>query len=275
MTEQPGSGFTRGTVSAGEFTLDYIESGPPNAAITVVSFPGSAGLETSVAKDILAQSVRVVEINPPGWGGKDDLAREMDMSECGRILAEAANKLVEGQYFIIGTSMGGANAIHAAALQPERVRGLILEGSMAPSAPEDLRMPPPVPPGSESDQTPPPATDSAEAPAYPLPPFNPKKPWATDDYVREQMANRFKMTRWVKPELLPEAALATVRERRVPVLALLGDEDEILAPSQKGTLSESLPEAGFILIAGGSHDLQNTAADQFVAAAKQFIEAVD
>lgn len=173
--QQPGAAFTRGTVKVGEFELDY--AGKPGGRERDSGvLPGSAGLEMSLAKDVLARNHRVVEINPPGWGGKDDLSRPMPMSEIGELLAGAADQLVGGPYFVIGTSMGGTNALYAAARLPRRIRGLILEGSMSPARLTDLHAPPPVPadPGKEP---------SAAEPDYPLPPFNPRKPWATEDFI--------------------------------------------------------------------------------------------
>ena len=143
---------------------------------------------------------------------------------------------------------------------------------MSPSAPNDMRLPPPVRPAGDGGDPAAPDAGSVEPPAYPLPPVNPKKPWATEDFVREQMEWRFKMFRWVEPEMIPKAALHAVNEHQIPVLALLGDEDEILKPSQQQTLATYLPRAEFTLIGGGSHDLQNTAAGEFVAAVEKFIE---
>jgi pimeloyl-ACP methyl ester carboxylesterase len=259
VSGQPGSAFRFGSVTAGEFTLDYAEAGPCDTPVTLVSLPGSAGLEMSTAKDILAQNWRVLEINPPGWGTKDDLHRPMEVSEIGELLAEAAAQLVDGPYHLLGTSMGGCNAIHAAASHPERVSGLILEGSMSPVAPQDLRMPAPA------------QVETDDGPNYPLPPVDPRKPWATEDYIRGQMENRMRMMSWVQPEFLPEAALKRITAERVPVLALLGDRDEILALSQEQTFQTYLPDAVFTPIAGGGHDLQNTAPHEFVSALRDFV----
>jgi pimeloyl-ACP methyl ester carboxylesterase len=266
MTTAPGATFRHGTVRAGGFTLDYAEAGPADAEVTLVSFPGSAGIEMSTAKDDLARRHRVVEINPPGWGGREDLARPMPVGEIGTVLGEAANQLVDGTYFIIGTSMGGVNAIHAAAQYPDRVRGVILEGGMAPAQLEDLIVPPPVVP--ENDAT---AAEGEGEPAYPVPPFDPRKPWATEEFVRTQMENRFKMFRWVTPEFLPEEALARVADSKIPVLALLGDQDEILRPTQAAAFAQYLPHADFQLVPGGPHDLQNILPEEFVTRVERFI----
>jgi pimeloyl-ACP methyl ester carboxylesterase len=265
--QQPGKSFIHGSTPAGGYALDYAVGGPAEAPVTLVSLPGSAGLEMSTAKDVLALKYRVIEINPPGWGGRTDLSRVMRMEEIAALQAEAANRLADGPYHVIGTSMGGVAAIHLAAENPDRVQGIVLEGGMAPALVTDLWAPPPPQPEDEPDAEP-------EGPdEYPLPPPNPKKPWATEDFIRAQMANRFAMFRWVRFDMLPETALAKVNARGVRVLALLGDQDEILRPSQRGTFAKYLPSADFRFVPGGSHDLQNTAPDEFAALAEQFIRS--
>lgn len=261
MSEVPGAAFIRAVVPADGFNLDYAEAGPAAAAVTIVSLPGSAGLEMSTAKDRLTQEYRVIEINPPGWGGRTDLNRKLTQRELGELLGAAAAALVDGPFVVLGTSMGGTNALYLAAGAPDRVRGVVLEGSMAPAEPGDLRQPPidpaNLPPEPEG--------------GYPLPPTNPKKPWATPEYVAKQMADRFAMFRWVEPDLAATDAVAVVRDREIPVLALLGEDDEILSPSQEKTIRERLPQADFRLVPGGSHDLQNTEPDAFVAAVRGFV----
>jgi pimeloyl-ACP methyl ester carboxylesterase len=92
----------------------------------------------STAKDVPSRKYRVIEINPPGWGGRADLSRVMHMEEIAALQAEAASRLADGPYYVIGTSMGGVAAIHLAAENPDRVRGIVLEGGMAPALVTDL-----------------------------------------------------------------------------------------------------------------------------------------
>ncbi|MGD6749744.1 alpha/beta fold hydrolase [Streptomyces sp. BH105] len=263
MVNVPGSAFRRGTVPAGEFTLDYAEAGPSDAPVTLVSLPGSAGLEMSTAKDRLIDTYRVIEINPPGWGGKTDVNRPLPQSELGDLLAEAATTLVDGPFVVLGTSMGGANALYLTARSTDRVRGIVLEGSMSPARPEDLRMPP-----ADEETTP---KDPAD---YPLPPVHRNKPWATHAYMRRQMADRMAMFRWTQADMEATSAITVIRDRRLPVLALLGDADEILLSTQEKTVRETLPRADFRLVPEGGHDLQNTVPDAFVSLTRAFIEGI-
>jgi pimeloyl-ACP methyl ester carboxylesterase len=257
----PGSAFAYGTVQAGGYTLDYASAGPENPEAVIVSLPGSAGLEMSTAKDRLAARYRVVEINPPGWGARDDVDTRMHQSQLGPVLTEAIEQLVDGPFFLIGTSMGGSNALYVAAALPDRVRGIVLEGGMAPSRPEDLRMPPPPEPGS----------DAGPEASYPAPVTDPRKPWATPEYVTGQMAVRMRMFGWIEPDMQASEAIAAVRERHIPVLALLGDDDEIIAPTQELRFRDELPHADFRLVPTGAHDLQNTVPGAFVDLVEGFI----
>jgi pimeloyl-ACP methyl ester carboxylesterase len=264
----PGEQFKHGSVDAGGFALDVAEAGPSKPKAVIVSLPGSAGLEMSTAKDILSKTYRVIEINPPGWGGKTDLARQMTQRELGALLAEAVGRLVQDTFFLIGTSMGGANALYLAEATPSRVAGILQEGSMAPCRPEDLRSGPMTAEMFENMVRSMQAGDMSD---YPFPPPHPKKSWASNDYVARQMINRGKMMALVAPDFAATSALQVVRERRIPVLALLGDEDPILKPSLEQTYQRELPHAKFRLVKGGEHDLQNTATDEFVAAVEYLV----
>ncbi|WP_032405603.1 alpha/beta fold hydrolase [Rhodococcoides fascians] len=252
----PGSTFSLGTVGSGGFTLDVATAGPASPIATIVSFPGSAGLEMSLAKDELAARHRVIELNPPGWGGRGDVMTDMHQSELGPILVEAVRESTTEPFYLIGTSMGGANALYVAAAMPERVRGIVLEGSMVPCAPEDLR----TPPGGGGDEQ-----------EYPVPPTDPRKPWADEEYIRTQMANRMRTFGWLTPDFEAESALTVIREHGLRVLALLGDDDEILQASQENSIRRALPDVDFRLVPGGKHDLQNTAASEFARRVDNFI----
>ena len=269
--DQPGNAFILGTVDAGSFTLDYAAAGDPGSDVTLVSLPGSAGLEMSRAKDILCSRCRVIEINPPGWGGRDDLTRVMTQTELVDILVEAVNELVPESFFVVGTSAGGSLAIEVAARLPHRVRGVILEGSIAPSRGTDWWTPLPVTPEGEQEAPVDPTVGYPVDPSdYPPADVNPAKPWATAEYIQGQMEFRFKLFRWIRFDPYPEAALQIVASTGTPVLALLGTKDELLSPAQGDTVNAAIPQADFRIIEGGQHDLQNTATDEFVALVEEF-----
>ncbi|MGC4029798.1 MAG: alpha/beta hydrolase [Steroidobacteraceae bacterium] len=261
----PGKAFETGVVEAGGYTLRYSVAGPSGAPV-IVSLPGSAGLEMSRAKDQLVDQFRIIEINPPGWGDDPELSAEMTQEEIGRILGEAANKLVEGRYHLIGTSMGGGNALWLAAHYPDRVKSILLEGGMAPTRESDLTSPL-ITTAFVRQQR---AAPSQPNGGYPTPPMDPAKPWATGEYNMKQMQNRFKMMSWVQCDIGDDALFAKIRASGIPVYGLLGDKDGIIKPTVQEYYAQVLPESKFMLVPGGGHDLQNTQTDVFVREARQF-----
>ncbi|WP_083888042.1 alpha/beta fold hydrolase [Nocardia asiatica] len=258
MTQSPGTPFHEGTVTTEQHTLVFAEAAPAHPKSTIVSLPGSAGLEMSTAKDVLAQRHRVVEINPPGWGERNDVTERSHQSTLGPVLAAAIEELVTGPFYLLGTSMGGANALYVASLLPDRTQGVILEGSMAPVLPPEDMHPMPSPP---------------EDGGYPLPAPHPRKPWATKDFVMNQMLNRARLFEITEVDMDAADAIAKVVEHHIPVLALLGDADEILRPSQEKRIRERIPHAQFHLVGGGGHDLQNTAPEIFVELVEEFVNS--
>lgn len=273
----PGREFRDGHVEAGGFRLQYKEAGRADAPV-LISLPGSAGIEMSRAKDLLISNYRIIEINPPGWGDDPELTREMEQEEIGKILGEAANKLVTGSYHVLGTSMGGGNALWLAYHYPQRVKSIVLEAGMAPLRHSDLTNPlierAQVRQRLEAGQSPvgpPPGAQPANgAAAYPTPTVNPAKPWATREYTGKQMTQRFRMMKWVQTDIGNEQLFSRVRTAGIPILALLGDKDNIIKPSVADYYREVLPKARFVLIPGGSHDLQNSRTDAFVQEVTRF-----
>jgi pimeloyl-ACP methyl ester carboxylesterase len=267
MSTLPGRSFERKVIELNGYALTYAEAGPPGAK-TIVSLPGSAGLEMSTAKDLLSRKYRVIEINPPGWGGATRLTGPMSQEEIGRLLATAVERLVPaGPFHVIGTSMGGGNALWLAYFATQQIAGIILEGSTAPGRPEDMVMAP----TKEQLVALRDVTAKTGQFPYPLPPSHPRKTWATPDYVNQQMVNRFAMMCYVETDFSSAPAVARIRDAGIPVLAMLGTADGVLKPSHEETVKSQLPKVRFELIEGAEHDIQNSAPEEFARLCEDFI----
>ena len=261
MATIPGSKFERGTVEVFGYQIPYAEAG---SGEVIVSLPGSAGLEMSTAKDALAESNRVIELEPPGWGETPEIAGEMQQRHLAIILAEAVAELGIDRYHLVGTSLGGNNAFWLASQFPERVATITLEGPMMFCPPEDLVNPFDIVAAVKGGMT-------YDENAMPAPPAHPNKPWATADYFHEQMRRRFKMMKYLAhPEddgPLREFAKST----GIPTMLLLGTADELLKESYAQTFAEVMPSAAVRVIEGGTHDIQNSAPEAFVEAVSDLI----
>ncbi len=260
---EPGNKFEKKTIGAFGYNLTYAEAGKGDV---IISIPGSAGIEMSTAKDILAEDFRVIEINPPGWSNDPQTPGLMRQRQIAIIIAEAITELGVDTFHLLGTSMGGGCAFWLTALYPDRVKSISLEAPMLFGRDEDMVNPQ----GKKMIEA---LVNGAPAPdvsAYPAPPPHPRKPWATADFFRDQMRYRFKMMAkndhdYDNPELR-----AFAKNLSIPSQLLFGAKDEIYHQSYAEQFKSVVPSAGIKIIEDGTHDIQNTAPESFVASIKEF-----
>jgi len=60
-----------------------------------------------------------------------------------------------------------------------------------------------------------------------------------------------------------------LRDAHLPLLVLLGDEDELLREENLERWAELFPDAATVLVHGGAHDIQNTEPEQLVRALRE------
>lgn len=258
MITRPGAGFVHGTVDVFGHAVGHASAGAGDDVLVIC--PGSAGSDASWAKDQLAQRMRVVELNPPGWGGTPPLVHKIDQRELSVVLAAAIRSLGITRYHLHGASMGGVTALWLAVQFPDRVRSLSMEGSMAFVREENLVSPENIRILRDMVER-----NDPDGSGYPRAAPHPRKAWSDDSFIRAQMRKRIPMMRMLTHD--HEAELASLMQGfQVPTLVLLGDQDELLRPNHLARWHEVYPRARTQLIAGAAHDIQNTEPEQLVAA---------
>ena len=121
-THAPGANFVERTVDAAGFTVRYLEAGE---GTVVLYLPAAGGPVMTFALDALAQRFRVIVLELPGWGAQhNDVA---DFDGLATQVAEIASTLGLDRFHLMGTSLGGACALHFVTLFPDRVESLVLE----------------------------------------------------------------------------------------------------------------------------------------------------
>jgi pimeloyl-ACP methyl ester carboxylesterase len=138
----PGETFVEKSVDAAGFTVRYLEAGDGPA---VLYLPGAGGPVMTFALDALAERFRVIVVEYPGWGDQpNDVA---DFDALADQIAVIATALGLERFHLVGTSFGGACALHLAVRHTARVESLVLEapgkfreGSVHPStlAPDEF-----------------------------------------------------------------------------------------------------------------------------------------
>ncbi len=118
-----GAPFSQITVQSGGFSVRTWQAG---SGPTLIVLPGAGGHRHNVALDLLSQHLRVVVVEMPGWGDQpNDVA---DFDGLATQVAGIATDLGIDTFHLLGTSLGGACAMHLTTLFPGRVLSLVLDG---------------------------------------------------------------------------------------------------------------------------------------------------
>lgn len=128
----PGLSFVEGTVDAAGFTVRYYSAGDGSP---VLYLPGAGGPVMTYALDALAERFRVIVVEYPGWGAHSSDPQTVDTLGIGVAdfdglaaqIADIATALGLDRFHLLGTSFGGACALHFAVNYPDRVESLVLE----------------------------------------------------------------------------------------------------------------------------------------------------
>jgi pimeloyl-ACP methyl ester carboxylesterase len=117
-----GDVFIEKSVQAAGFTVRYWEAGTGD---TVIYLHGAGGYQPRFGLDFVARNHRVLAIELPGWGEEaNDVA---DFDGLATQVIAIATALELDAFHLMGTSLGGACALHLCTLFPERVTSLVLE----------------------------------------------------------------------------------------------------------------------------------------------------
>jgi pimeloyl-ACP methyl ester carboxylesterase len=244
----PGRAFRQGFVEVAGAQIGYWEAGSGPA---LVMLPGSAGLDFSIAMDLLTRHFRVLAMDPPGWGNASDQGRVMtreDASDQGRVMTrEALAEQMAGavaalgveRYALVGTSMGGSVALFMALQHPERVSAAVLDGPIefrgnGHTRPRDPR-----------------AMAGFRRHAD-------RRPWATKAFLEDQYrrrVRRFESGYETGPEYDQDLA-ERCKTLETPVLVLYGSDDGVILPSCGREYKALIPNCDFIIVYDSNHDIQ-------------------
>lgn len=248
----PGLGFVEGSVDAGGHTVRYYSVGDGPA---VLYLPGAGGPVMTYALDALAERFRVIIVEYPGWGAQgDDEPTVADFDELAAQIADIATALGLDRFHLVGTSFGGACALHFVVNYPDRVESLVLE------APGKFR----------------------EASAHP-------STLAPDEFVRafrthpERLPHMgppdpgFMARVWPTVERLmgdgwDDELLARLGEVPTRTLILFGRDDGIINPINGRVLRRTLRNSSLQYVFDAAHDIQSDRPEAFADVVGDFLQ---
>lgn len=265
----PGRMFKEGFVDTDGFKVRYVEAG--KGPEVIVSFPGSAGLELSTAKDILAsQGYRVIEVNPPGYGPDDIVKGKRDDKDMATVMLHALDHIGVKKFHLMATSGGCKHGLWVTELYPDRVLSFTSEAGECFTRPQDRL-------GDGRGLTAREMTankaafatgefddDASIWGAWPQYQWAPNKWWQTPAYQAKLMGRRVIHNAPYGTNIHEAEAKANAHDVKVPVTALVGDRDEIMNVNVGGAWKQYMPQSHFAIVAGATHDIQNSQPEAFV-----------
>jgi pimeloyl-ACP methyl ester carboxylesterase len=107
-------------------------SGPPQTTFVLVHGLGGSHLSWVQVAAGLSGLGRVVALDLPGFGRSPVAGRGARVMDLRRSLAGFVEQVATGEVVLVGNSMGGLVAMAAAAVDPDRIAGLVLTASVFP-----------------------------------------------------------------------------------------------------------------------------------------------
>jgi len=239
-------------------SLSFTSRGTGPAVLLLHGQPGGAGVWFRVQPALAGAGVRAIAVDRPGYGRTG--GRAVGFARNARLAFELLDTLGVGAVTVVGHSWSGAVALAMALQQPERVRGLVLQGSIggerSVSVADRILAAPVLGPLAFSA--------GLRAVAFGLPRERIRRRIAPEfdglSYDRlETIAAAWSNARTARSVAheqrsmiaeLPviEAQLARVQS---PVVVLVGRQDKRVPPASQRSLAERLPNAELVEVDGG------------------------
>ncbi|MEP7112342.1 MAG: alpha/beta hydrolase [Ilumatobacteraceae bacterium] len=245
----PGSTFVEHSVDAAGFTVRYLEAG---TGLAVLYLPGAGGPVLTYALDALAERFRVIVLELPGWGAQANDVEDFDALAAQ--VAEIATALGLDRFHLLGTSFGGACALHFVTRHPERVESLVLE------APAKFR---------ESSVHPSTLAPDAFVKAFRshpqrMPHMRPPEP--------ALMARVWPTVERLMGDGSDDGLLARLGEVPTLTLILFGRNDGIINPINGQTLRRAMRNSSLQYVYDAAHDIQSDRPEAFADVVGDFLE---
>jgi pimeloyl-ACP methyl ester carboxylesterase len=244
-----GAAFAERTVAAAGFDIRYFEAGD---GAPLVYLPGAGGPTMSIALDLLAQQFRVIMIELPGWGAQPNDAADFDVL-AGQV-ADAITAIGLDSFHLMGTSLGGACALHLTALFPERVISLTLE------APAKFRV---------DSKNPAELPPEKFVPAFRTHPERclPMKP-LTAEFLAKVWPT---VERLMGSGDVDQAFIERIRTIPNRTLVLFGRNDGVINPSNGPTYRANMKNSVLFYVYDAAHDIQADRPEAFADVVTDFL----
>jgi pimeloyl-ACP methyl ester carboxylesterase len=241
--------FRENFVEADGFRIRYWEAG---AGPALVHLHGAGGPRLQRSHQLLAEKHRVVVFEMPGFGASAENTRSAAMQDLATTMSRAIGALEVNRCTLLGTSFGGKVSLWLAALFPQRLDALILEGPAA-IRPEGHQ-----PPSGTPEEI------SQRLYAHPdrVPPMQP-----LDQAIAAKQRALTSRLRGPDRDAALEAKLPAMT---VPTLVLFGTMDRVMPPEMGREYRRLLPDCHLLFVYDAGHEIGAERPEAFVEAVSDF-----
>lgn len=246
--------FARREVEADDFLVACFEAGPKAAEdLPLVVLHGAGGPELPPAYATLAERLRIVYFEMPGFGTSPPNERTATIAELAETMGTAIRALGIERFHLLGTSFGGAVALRLALAHEELVESLILE---CPAAFRPYDDPPPQL-----------APEELRNALFAHPERRPPGPPPDPATVAKQLSLVGRLMATENHQDL-SAALANLR---TPTMVMFGTRDGLVPPEMGRRYKELIANCDYVLVYDAAHAISFDRPEAFVALVEDFV----
>ena len=238
-------------VEADGFTIRYWEQGEGDPLVVL---HGAGGPVPSVAQDLLAANHRVLLFELPGWGDEPN-DRSQSLADLANTVVAAMDALGLERPHLMGTSFGGAVALHVALDHPGKVASVVLE------APAAFRVGSVPPPSMSPEQM---------IKAFRCHPDR-EPVWTGPDPERMGRAWPLVEHTLVSTPEYDEALTERMATCDVRTLVLFGEFDGVIPPENGRTYRRFMSNSSLQYVHDAAHDIQGDRAEAFADVVGDFL----
>jgi len=269
------AGMNEKSLDVNDLHFSYLD-GSSGASILMLHGFGSNKDSWNRFARHLTDKFRVIAVDLPGHGDStSNLDDKYDVHSQALRLALFVDKLGIQRFHIIGSSMGGAIAIHYAHLHPDRVMtmGLISSGGvMSPKPSEYMRK-------LEKGENPllVRSKDDFDNMLKFVMVETPYIPWFIKNVVYEEYMERQAINERIFKDIATEEMvnMAFLPEINIPVFILWGKQDRVLDVSSVGVFEEQLPDTYSVIMEDIGHAPMVEAPETSAGHYLQFLKRYD
>lgn len=244
-----GDVFVEKSVTSDGFAVRYWEAG---VGEPLLYLHGAGGYEPRFGLDLVSRTHRVLALEMPGWGMQPNDVADFDglATQIGAI----ATALGLDRFHLMGTSLGGACALHVATLFPGRIISMVLE------APAKFR---------EASVNPSTLAPEAFVRAFRTHPEREPRMAPPDPVFMARVWPT--VERLMGDGTVGEAFEAQLAASDTRTLILFGVDDGIISPVNGRTLRRLMRNSTFQLVYSAAHDIQGDRPEAFADIVSDFL----